>query len=286
MARSTSQIQNQILRAIQSDPNLINLDSTSAVSIYNLWAYYIASSQAFEEQLNDQFVTEVENTISKLAPGTPPWIQDMSFKFQYNSASPQVIQFNPVTFSPYYTTVNPGYRIITNCSVTNGTLNSVNVKVAKGTTGSDAQPLSADELSAFQFYLKQIEPAGINYDAISIPSDKLMCRTTVYYQSVYSSVIGVNLLNAYKTYLNNIPFGGGIKIVDLIGALRAVEGVRDVIINDAVARANSVPFGGGTALVTANTWASIPEYQTLSGYIADETTSGYDFASLLVLNAV
>lgn len=284
MARSVNQIQSSILSAIQADPNL--MFSPSETSIQRLWSFYIATNQAYQEQLNDQFTSDVESTINKLAPGTLPWIQANAKKFQYSATVPQIIQFDSVTFAPYYTTVNTSYQIISNCSVTNGTLNSVNVKVAKGSAGSLAQPLTTDELSAFQFYLKQIEPAGINYIAISIPSDKLMCRTTVYYQSVYSATISDNLYNAYKAYLNNIPFGGGIKIVDLIAALRAVEGVRDVVINDAVARANSVPFGGGTVLVNANTWATLPEYQTLSGYIAPEDTGGYDFISLLTLNRV
>jgi len=283
MARTTSTIENNILNAIAADNNLAGLNSTSAVAIYRLWAYYIAANQAYEEQLNDNFIADVESTVLKLAPGSLPWIQEQAFKFQYSSAVPQIIQFDATTFAPYYSSVNETYKIITNCSVSQGTLNSVNIKVAKGVAGSNAIPLDTSELTAFQFYLNQIKPAGIVYNGISVAADRLKTKATIYYNGAYSSVITANLLTAYKNYLNSIPFGGGIKAVDIVVALRNVTGVVDVVINDMVARANSTPFGSGYALVSGNTYNIYPEYTTIAGYIQDEDTAGNDFSSLLTL---
>ena len=286
MARTTATIENNILNAIAADSTLSGLNSTSAVAIYRLWAYYIAANQAYEEQLNDLMVANIEATALKLPPGCLPWIQAQAFKFQYSSTTPQIINYDATTYTPYYTSVNPTLRIITNCSVANGTLNSVNIKVAKGSAGSNAIPLAADELTAFQFYLNQIKPAGIVYNAISVPADRLKTKATVYYNGAYASVISANLLTAYKNYLNTIPFGGGIKAIDITVALRAVTGVQDVVINEMVARPNSVPFGGGNILVSGNAYNIYPEYTTIAGYIQDEDTAGYDFQSLLTLIAV
>ena len=286
MARSVSTIQNSILSAIAADPNLSALNSTSQTAIYNLWAYIVASSQAYEEQLNDQFTSEIESMVTKLAPATKPWIQANVFKFQYSNAVPQIIQFDATSYAPYYTTINAGLQIITNCSITEGPVNIVNVKVAKGgTTATTAQPLSVTELSAFQFYLNQIKPAGIIYNAISIAADRLWTQATVYYNGAYSAVISANLLTAYNNYLNTIPFGGGIKLVDLTLALRNVIGVNDIVIQNMQARPLSTSFGFGYQLVDKYTVDVFPEYITSAGYIIDEDTVGYDFLSQLTLIA-
>ncbi len=97
---------------------------------------------------------------------------------------------------------------------------------------------------------------------------------------LYSSQI--TLLTAYQNYLNGIPFGGGIKLVDVILALRNVTGVNDVVINTMQARAFSTSFGNGTQMVNANTTLT-PEYVTVTGYIIDEDHSGNDFVSQLTL---
>jgi len=283
MARSISQIQNQILQQIAADPVLSGLNSTSASAIYKLWTYYIANSQAIEEQLNDQFVNTVEGVAAILPPGTLPWIQEQAFLFQYSSTTPQIIQFNTTTFAPYYPTVNPTLRIVKNCSVSLGTLNNVNIKVAKGVSPS-LSPLNTAELAAFQYYMNQIKPAGVYYACTSGYADRLWTKATIYYQGAYSGVIGANLLAAYNNYLNTIPFGGEIQIVDVVLALRAVTGVNDVVINTMQARAASTGFGFGTQMVTANTTIN-PEYTTVTGYISDENTAGYDFLSQVVLIA-
>lgn len=281
MARSVSLIQSSILAAVAADPTLSALNSPSKTAIYRLWSFIIATEMAYEEQLQDKFITEVETIVSRLAPATSRWIQDRSFKFQYSSTVPQIIQFDPITLAPYYTVENDSYKIISNCSVSNPSLNIVNIKVAKGTITTPV-PLSADELDAFQFYMNQIKPAGIIYNCLSITSDKLRTECTVYFNGSYSGVIRSSLLTAYNNYLTNIPFGGSIKLVDIILALRNVPGVNDIIINNMTARSNSTSFGGGTSLVSSNTVIN-PEYSTVAGYIIDETESSNDFLTLLTL---
>lgn len=282
MARTITSIQNQILAAIAADPVLSQLNSPSQAAIYRLWSYIVASSQGVSEQLYDQFVSDVESVVTYLPPATQPWIQDKVFQFQYSATNPQIIQFSTASYTPSYPTINTAYQIVTNCSVSLGTLNNVNIKVAKGSTGSTAQPLASTELSALSYYLNQIKPAGINYNVTSGYADRLYTQATVYYQGAYSAIIANNLLSAYNTYLNNIAFGGGIKLVDIIIALRSVTGVNDVVINNMVARADSTSYGGGTVMVSSNT-VLFPEYITVTGYIQDEDTSGADFISNLIL---
>ncbi len=285
MARTIAVIQNEILNAIANDPILSQYNSTSKTAIFNLIANIIATSMAIEETNNDQFQLDVETIGKTLAPGTPAWVQAMVFLFQYNSVNTQIIQLDTTYFVPYYPNgVVTAYQIITNCSVTQGLLNQINVKVAKGSLTSPVA-LTTPELQALQYYLNLIKVAGVVYNAISLNADKLQFAVTVKYKGIYSSTIQASLLNAYNNYLQSLPFDGVIILVDILIALRQVVGVIDVVLNNIVARPDILPFPGGTVMVSGNDWITT-EYSTRSGYIQDETESGQDFLSLLTLQAV
>ena len=288
MARNTGLIQSQILNAIASDPILSGLNSPSSTAIYKLIAFIIATSQATEEQLNDLFVTQVENQVNVLPPTTLQYAQANSFLFQYNTLIPQVIQFNTATQVPYYPTINPSYRLITNCSVVEA-LNAptVYLKVAKGGSSTTVpQALAPLELQAFQNYWNTIKPVGIKYQCASLPADRIATEYRITYQGAYSSVIQATLLAAYNTYLFNIPFGGVVKKVDIDVALRAVPGVIDLVCEAMTPRPNSEAFGVGAQRMVLMTTILRPEYICASGYIIDEDTPGWDFLSNLTLVAV
>ena len=280
MSRSISQIQNAIIAQVQSDPTLGPLlTSPSSTALWKLWTFIVATSQGTEEQLYDQFMTEIEALLSTGAPMTASWIQNQVFNFQYSTSVPQIIQLSTTTFAPYWPIVDSSLRIITRCSVTRGILSQVAVKVAKGTTPT---ALNSTELNALQSFLNTIGAAGIIYNAISLNPDKLSTKVTVYYKGVYSSVIQANLLAAYNNLLTNIPFDGTIKVSDIETAMLNVNGVNDVVVNEVSARPDTISFGSGTTLVTGNT-ELLKEWQTVAGYLVDESTSGFDFLSRLVL---
>ncbi len=281
MARSITSIQNQILAAIAADPDLSALNSTSKVAIYNKLAFIIASSMAVEEQLNDQFKLDIEAIALTLPPGTPGWIQAITFLFQYSSTTTQIPALNTNTFTPYYPSgTNTAYQIITNCSVTNGLLNSVIVKTAK----AGPTQLATTELLALQYYLNLVKPAGIIYKAISLAPDKIKCGITVKYRGIYSSTIANSLLLAYNNYLQSLPFDGIIYLDELLNAFR-IQGVINVTLNNVVIRPDTISYPGGSVLVYNNDWL-IDSYSTKAGFLIDETTSGQDFLSNLNLIAM
>lgn len=286
MARQISTINSEILNAISNNSNLTSLNSTSQVAIYRLWAYIVATSIGLEEQIYDQFKSEIESLQLKLAPGTRPWIQAQAFKFQYSTTVPQIIQLNTTTFVPEYPFTIPSYQIITNCSVTQGTLNSVNIKVAKGySSTTPPSPLTTLELTAFQYYMNLIKPAGIIYNCVSVDADRLRTAVTVYYQGIYSSTIAASLQDAYNKYLSSIPFDGVVVLVDLLIKLRAVIGVTDVYINSCQIRTYAAGYGGGVDMVSGNRYY-FPEYSTVAGYIVDEDEPSNSFTDLLTLISV
>ena len=272
------------MTSIANNPTLSALNSTSQVALFNLFSYIVATSENQEEVLNDLFVQQVENVVNILPPATSGWIQNQAFLFQYSSTNPQIINFSTQSFTPYYPVVNTNYQIITNCSVGVSTQGYINIEVAKGGTSGNGIPipLSTNELSAFQYYMNQVKPAGITYFCTSEQGDRLFSQFTVTYNFAYAGTIQSNLLSAYNTYLQNITFGGGIQVVDIVLALRLVPGVIDVVCNNMTARTYTTPFGSGQTMVSSNTWIN-PTYTTISGYIVGEDTTGEDFLSQLTL---
>ncbi len=282
MSRSVQQIQNTIQAAIAADPILSQINQVSHASLLNSMTYVFASIQHDEEVLNDDSVIQVENVVNILPPATQLWAQNAAFNFQYSSANPQVIQFSTASLTPYYPTINPAYRIITNCSVTSNQAALVNILVAKGSGNSTPQQLSVSELGALQFYFNQVKPAGIQYFCNSLPADRLYSQYTIIGDSSYAGTLPNALNNAYNAYLENINFGGTIKKIDIDLTLRNVLGVIDLVCNNMIARANATPFGSGTLMVTSNLVQNY-EYTTAAGYLIGETTTGQSFLNQLTI---
>ena len=151
--RTNAQISQSILSSINADPILGPLlTSPSATALYTLFANIIAASQATEEGLINIYQNDIEAIAAQAAPASPQWIQDQAFNFQYSATNPQTIQFNTTSFAPYWPIINPSYRIITRCAVTDGSSANVQIKVATG-TGSFITPLNTSQLSAFQSFI-------------------------------------------------------------------------------------------------------------------------------------
>jgi hypothetical protein len=276
MARSIDTIQKQIIDSKNADPVLsTRLTSTSKRAIWRLWAFITAVAIGLLEQAIDIMVAVIEAFVAKASPGTPPWLQDQAFKFQYSSSTPQVVQL--INFAPVYPIVDTTLRIITRCSVTTDVNNTVTIKVAKGST---PQALASLELSALQSYFNVMAVAGVSYNVVSNPPDRLYVDADIYYTGLYASVIQTNTIAAINAYIAGIPFNGRIRVSDLEIAIKAVSGVEDVVFKNVIARAAATAYGSGTALVIGNTLAS-RFWPTLAGYAISEDTATHTLADSL-----
>lgn len=275
MARTIDNIQQQIIDAKNATADLSGLTSDSRRANWYLWTRLVATIIAFFEQMLDVFKSEIETIVSVGAPSTPQWIQDRVFKFQYDAINPQILEI--IDLVPQYPSINTDLQIVTRCSVKTNFSNNVNVKVAKGTT---PEPLDVSELSALQRYLTIIGVAGINYQAQSLYSDKLMVNASIYYNGQYSAIISDNVQLAITNYLSNIPFDGQVIISDLEGAIKAVGGVNDVVLNEVYARANVTAYVDATKLVTESQLL-LRNWNTIAGYIVPETELTHTLADTL-----
>lgn len=269
MARTISEIQQQMLDNIAADPVLGSLlTSTSRRAIYRLWTYIVAVAINTLEQLMDIFSAKVEAIAATAAPATATWLQAQILKFQYSDTNPQVVQL--INFAPAYPVVDETLRIISRCSVTTNLSSQVLVKVA---TGEPPAALNSAQVAALQSYLGEIGIAGVIYNVISEASDKLFVQANIFYQGQYSAVIKANVIAAIGAYLSALPFNGQVKITDLEDAITGVEGVNDVVLVNVRARANGTVFASSSYLVQ-NQQTLSRLWNTIAGYMVGETTTG------------
>lgn len=275
MAQTTAYWQNKMLAQIAADPVLSTMNSVSAVAIFRLLTFVVATCINLFEQILDIFKIEVETIASEAVPGTESWVQNEIFKFQYDAATPQIVQL--VNFVPSYAVVDPTLQIITRCSVKTLPNKVVAVKVAKGTTPG---ALTTPELNALKSYLNEISFAGVQYSTISAVADKLFLAADIYYNGSYAAVISTDVIAAINAFLASLDFDGTIRVSKLVDAIQAVPGVTDVVINDLAMRADATAFSSKTYLVQGYD-ALLNKYPTAAGYIVEETTAGETFLDKL-----
>lgn len=274
MARTVAQIKQQMLDAKNANPTLSTLTSTSQTAKWNLYYFIVASCIAIFEQLQDIFKTELETIASTAAPSTPQWTRNKVLAFQTGD----VAELNTNTFVIEYPTINTANQILTRCAVVTAPNRTVLIKVAKS---DPPTPVSSGELAELQSYVETFNPAGIAFTLINDDSDKMEVAATVYYNGQYSAVISTNVEAALNNYMANLPFNGVISTQAVVDAIQAVEGVISVSLARILVRRNTVAYGLGVTLYNLSGGVDVVQYQTISGYVEEETTATHTFADTL-----
>jgi hypothetical protein len=265
MARSSTQIQNQILAEVANQPLLAPLNSTSQSAIWRLWVNVFAAVQNVNEQLWDVKQTELEKIAAESVAGTAAWLQRQVLNFQFGDQ----IVVNP-NYSVSYPVTDASKRIVSRCSVKQLPEDRVVlVKVAKGTQ-SALQPLAQPERDALTSYVHKVQFAGTYITVISLEADRLTADIDVFFDAEYvQSVVKANVVVAINEFLKNLEFDGVLHKNQLQNAIEAVPGVLDLTINGLVAR----PYLTSRNDPTVTPFERI--YETDAGYIIAETDTGY-----------
>ena len=96
-------------------------------------------------------------------------------------------------------------------------------------------------------YLSRVKFAGTIIEVVSLPPNRLRCNITIELDALIFDVTAGDTLDSalriddgsnpikesFKDYLNNYPFDEAFYISKLINAIQEVEGVKDVVINEA-----------------------------------------------------
>lgn len=281
MARSIQVIAQSMLEAKAADTNLSGLTSTSQTAIWRLWIFIVAACINIFEQLQDSFKIDLENISLGSIAGTPQWVRQKTFEFQYSATVPQVVSI--VDNVLQYPLIDDTLKVVTRCSVLTGVSNTVSVKVAKATSSTDPTPvkLSAIEESALAAYWGVIGFAGINYNIINKDADLIGITAEVYYDGQYASIISSNVISALDNYLASIPFDGYVSVLGIEDAIQAVLGVSDVKITEASGRASTTSFASRFKFYDLTNAVNSRRYSTASGYCKQETTALNTFADTI-----
>ena len=231
MARTIEQINNEIIKAKESEPALAGLTSTSKVAIWRLWAYITAFVIWTLEKIFDEHKREVSEALSELKPHTARWYRNKALAFQYG--------FNLHSETDLFD--NTGYtedeinnsKIVKYSAVTESETESrLIVKIATE-QGGELQPISQGQKASFEAYMNEIKDAGVKITTINYLPDILKLQMKIYRDPLVLDENGQSILTgekpvekAIKEYFKKLPFNGELVLAHLVDALQQVEGVK------------------------------------------------------------
>lgn len=282
MARSIAEIKAQMITEKNAQAALSGLTSTSQTALWNLYIFLVAAAINVFEQILDLFKSDIEAVAVRSYPGSPAWIQDKVFKFQYDATNPQYVVYDDTNFSVNYPVINSQLRIVTRCSVSTLFTKTVLVKVAKN---DPPEALDATQQSALLSYLYDIGFAGINYTVLSTDPDRLSITGTIYYNGQYSASIQTAVIAALDNYLATLPFDGQVSVQGATDAIQAVAGVNDVALTEVGVRKSTTLYADRTKIYNLSAGVNLRVYSTYAGYIIQEDTSGSTFTDTLTFQA-
>jgi hypothetical protein len=226
MARTITQIQQQIIDTKNSDPVLNAYSwSTSKTAIWRLWTYIVSVCIWSLENLFDYHKAEVADILAAQKPHTLQWYVTKAKRFQYGIQLPR-------DSDEYATETTDPAIVIVKYAAAVELSNRIRIKAAKDNAGV-LQQLEPAELEAFAGYMNRIKDAGVRLQMTSDDPDNLQLIVSVFYDALVLSNTGARLdggsatpvRDAINSYLSNLPFNGLFVLNNLIEALQAVDGV-------------------------------------------------------------
>lgn len=203
-----------------------DLNSTSKVAIWRLWAYLTAVAIWTHESLWELFRIEVQKVADSAIVGTVPWYQGQVFKYQHGDT----LEYDPVTGKYAYATIDTDVQIVKRCAVIEQPDGVLAFKVAKLSSGAPVA-LDSSEQSALVQYIKKIRFAGTRFTLLSGNGDIIRIEATIYYDGVVPlATIKANVQAAITNYIGALPFNGELLLSTLVDKVQAVDGVLDVVL--------------------------------------------------------
>jgi hypothetical protein len=280
MARSVYDIKQQITDEFLADPLTPADITTSKVSKWQAFIGFVAIAISVFEQILDQFTSVVESRIARAGVGTGPWLLDRAKEFRYGNA----VDYDPSTGQWSYPDES-GELIISRAGVSGGLNKVVNIKVA---TGEPPAALDSNQKEAFETYMNKIGTAGVQYNIVSQPPDRIYVSGKVIFDGQYSDSIEISvktaLRNLYATLSNDDNFGADIGVIAIINAVKNVVGVVDFRLEKATGRSSTITFPS-SYFYDLSTGVNNLEYSPQAGYLIEEDTAGQTLDNSLVFEA-
>ncbi|UOE47971.1 hypothetical protein MTO98_26530 [Mucilaginibacter sp. SMC90] len=247
MAQTVDYWYNQIITKVYGDDVLSDLDHTSAVADYKLWAYIVAYVAWTIDVLFDLRDANVQDILATKKPHTEKWYRDLSLRFQYGQALiPDTDQYLNTGLDASQIAAQ---KIITQAAVKENDDGSMRIKVVKLLNDDYAQ-LSDAEILAFKAYIADTKDAGVRINIDSLPPDSLKLVIDIFYDPLVLDNTGARIdgnatapvIDAIKAYLKALKFNGEFAKTRLADQLQTVDGVVLVGILSAQSQYGTRPF--------------------------------------------
>lgn len=247
MARTITEIQDDIISRITGSTELSVLNSSSKVAVWRLWTYIVAVSIWALENLFDLHKSEVTTLINERAPHSLRWYANKARDFQYGSElAYEVDYYDNAALTEDQVTEQ---KIIAFSAVVEQS-KGLRLKVARIVNG-DLNALTAQQLESFETYMNRIKDAGVTPLLVeSLAPDNLKIELVIYYNPLVLGSDGARLDgtnanpvgNSIRDYLKNLPFNGTLVLAYLVDALQQVDGIVIPHIVQAQAKYGTLPY--------------------------------------------
>lgn len=221
MARSVETIHEEILASISNNATLSELNSSSKVAIYRLFAYIVAFAIYLHEVIFDTHKAEVDTIILNQKSGRLSWYRFMALRFQYgfdlltdsdqfdnNGATDQAIEDSKIIKYAAVNEIEDESRVI--------------IKIA-GEENNELAPINTAQRNAFQAYLSEIRYAGVKVTVINYLPDLLFLNLQIERDPLVLDENGMSIINgnypvndAIQAYMKLLPFDGEFVIFDFL----------------------------------------------------------------------
>lgn len=247
--RTLEEIQNEIITAKESNPELSRLSSTSKSAIWRNLVYTISFAIWLLENIFQQHKKEVDTALLELTPHTPRWYRNKALAFQYG--------FDLLTDSDKYN--NEGFteeqiansKIIKYSAVVEAETESrLIIKIATE-KNDELNPIDVQEQQTFEAYIKEIKDAGVRITVINYEPDILRLGIRIVRNPLVLDANGMSILTGkypiqddLQEFMKELPFNGELILQDLANKLEKTEGVKIVQIDYAQSKWIDADLGG------------------------------------------
>jgi hypothetical protein len=240
MARTIAEIANDMKTNFMANAQLRNIygfsdtavfdDTFSIVSLERIMIYIVATAIWTLENLFDAFSNDIITKIDNAIVTSIPWYYSSALAFQYGDD----LIFSNTSYKFGYAVVDTTKQIVKYAAVREVTDAGV-TKLKIYYSGTDKLALTTEQKTAFEAYIRKIGAAGTHYLFVSQNPDEIGLTLSIYYDPLILDSTGTKITDGTKpvdlaiaSYLNSIKYGGVFYSSELVDALQATEGVKDV----------------------------------------------------------
>lgn len=229
MAREINEIQQEIINEVNK--NIPNLNSSSKFSIWRLWTYITASSIHLFEKIIDRDKNAIEDNLSRSRYGQLSWYVKLAYDFKlgYKLRVTDAGALEYIKYEDFDSSVD--IEPIKRVSVIEADDGQLIIKIATKDNKDNLIQLSNELKLQFENYIEAVKIAGTQISVISLPADKILIDSDIYFNPIYSiDTIKGNLRASLYNYKRAFSFSGKLFKNDILEVIRNTEGINDVIL--------------------------------------------------------